>query len=177
MDDKIRKTAMYRRWAYMAVAILAILLMKSGPAFSFADDKGIIYVRSFSMDMEQLEVTQTELATGVGHTTAVMSVKGLYYCYWAMLIGSIAALLSVMGKRWRLRFCVFTIIAAGVYYILLIYYAMQISEDFFATLLPTWTVFLPAVVLEMMVLTLRNIRNYGHYLDEENANEEVNEEG
>ena len=92
MDNKADKKlfqAMYRRWIYMLIAIGASMFLLSHPVFSFKEDQGIIYIRSFSMDKTTFYVTQTELKTGAEHITATMSVKGLYYCNWAMLLGCI----------------------------------------------------------------------------------------
>ena len=61
---------------------------------------------------------------------------------------------------------------AGAYYILLVYYALRIEEDFYATLSPTWIVILPAIVLQLMLLirreTVRTIKA-------EDTNEETEE--
>ena len=54
---------MYRRWAYMAIAIIASYLIAVKPVFSFTSDKGMTYERSFTMDMKQFQVTQTVLGT------------------------------------------------------------------------------------------------------------------
>jgi hypothetical protein len=61
--------------------------------------------------------------------------------------------------------CYLTIAAAAAYYICLIVYALQISGHY-ATLAPTWTAFLPAIVLEAMALLRRNLQVYGHYFDD-----------
>ena len=170
-EDKSRLIAMYRRWAYMAIAVLASFLLTAGPAFSFLEDRGITYVRSFDMTQKTFFAFQTEIGTANQEIVATMSVKGLYYCYLAMLFSSIGALLFLMHPKGRLLMCDIAILAAGIYYVLLVVYALRISDVYFATLAPTWVAFMPAVVLEMMVLTHRNVIKYGHYLDEENAAE------
>lgn len=150
------RKAMYRRWVYMAVAIVAAALLPMKPVFSFQTDKGIIYERSFSMDDRTFYVVQTELDTGKAHLVATMPVKGLRYCYLAMLWGSILCLLCFYPE-WRVWGCVFTAVAAGMYYVLMAYYAVVIAEDYYATLYPNYMAILPAVVLQMMVLTRRNV--------------------
>ena len=112
--------AMYRRWIYMAVAIIAAALMPLKPVFSFQDDKGIIFVRSFSMTETQLVVTQTELETGISHVKNTMSVRGLFYCYLAMLAGSVLTLLCFFNDEWRVWICTFTALVAGLYYVLMV---------------------------------------------------------
>ena len=147
---------MYRRWVYMAIAIVAAALMPLKSVFSFQTDRGIIYERSFSMDDRTFYVVQTELDTGKAHLVATMPVKGLHYCYLAMLYGSILCLLCFYPE-WRVWVCVFTAVAAGMYYVLMAYYAVVIAEDYYATLYPNYMAILPAVVLQMMVLTRRNV--------------------
>ena len=166
-EAKTRKIAMYRRWAYMAIAILAASLLSVSSPLSFLQDEGIIYIRSFEMNQKYFTVLQTELDSGVQEVAETMSVKGLYYCYLVMLLGSIGALLCVMSPQTRLWLCVITIVGAGAYYVLLIYYSIRIADVHFATVGVSWGTFLPAIVLEMMVLTHRNVLKYGHYLDEE----------
>ena len=163
--EKAKIVAMYRRWAYMATAIIASALLTVHPPFSFHSDEGFIYVRSFSMTLQEVIVTQTELKTGIVHDTEHISVIGLYYCYRAMLIGSFLCLLCFIHVRARKVMAYLTIAAAVAYYVLLIIYALQISGHY-ATLAPTWTVFLPAIVLEVMALLVRNLNVYGHYFDD-----------
>lgn len=165
-DNTTLKT-MYRRWAYMAIAILASCLLFLKPVFKFNDDKGIIYVRSFDMDQTHFWVTQTELDTGIEHITAVMSVKWLYRINKAMLWGCIICLLCFWSNRWRFWIALITACIAGAYYVFMAYYAMKIAEDHYATLYPTITAFLPAIVLQMMILVQQNVRREGMYRDEE----------
>ena len=166
-NDSLR--SMYRRWIYMAVAILASALLFTRPVFRFENDKGIIYVRSFEMDKTHFWVTQTELNTGIEHVTAVMSVKWLYRINKAMLWGCIICLLCFWNNGWRFWIALITACIAGAYYLFMAYYAMKISEDHYATLYPTLMAFLPAIVLQMMVLVQQNIRRDGMYRDEEEA--------
>ena len=149
----------FRRWTYMAVAIVAALMLQVKPVFSFQEDKGIIYVRSFTMDQQTFQVTQTEMATGISTVTDTMSVKGFYYCYKAMLWGSILCFLCFFSWKGRIWISFFTAVIAGSYYVLMIYYAVQISDNQFATLYPTWTAILPAIVCQMMLLVRRNVIN------------------
>lgn len=151
--------AMYRRWIYMAIAILAAALLPVKPVFLFQEDKGIIYVRSFSMDQKEFVVTQTEMKTGIEQITATMSVKGLYYCYKVMLWGTILCLLCFYRRRWRIAICTAVTVVAGIYYALMIYYAIRMADLHYATLYPSWTAILPAIVLQMMLMTRQNVIN------------------
>ena len=160
---------MIRRWVYMAIAIVTAALMPTRPVFNFQDDKGIIYVRSFSMDQHTFYVTQTELATGASEVTSTMSVAGLYYCARVLLYLCIACLLCFFSDRWRMWLCIISIVCAGAYYILMMYYAMEITDNFYTTLYPNFMALLPAVVLQMMVLVRQSI---ARTLMERNENEE-----
>jgi len=161
--------AMYRRWLYMILAIVVSALMFKGSVFSFQQDKGILYIRSFAMDQQTFYVIQTDLKTNVEEVVETMSVKGLYYCNWALLTTCIACFLCFFSSRWRMSLCVLAVIFAGAYYIIMIYYAMQITENYFATLTPNLWAVLPAIVLQLMLIVRRNVLR--KKLDE-NENEE-----
>ena len=156
-DTNIDIKAMCRRWLYMVIAIIAAALMPLKPVFSFQDDKGIIYVRSFSMTDKVFWVTQTEMGTGIAHVTNSMSVKGLHYCFLAMLFGSVLSLLCFFNDEWRAWICLLTAVAAGLYYVLMAVYAIRIADNFYATLYPNYMAILPAVVLQMMILTRQSV--------------------
>ena len=153
---KILKEPLFRHFIFVLVAIVAVALLPSKPIFSFQSDKGILYERSFSMDRHQFVVTQTDLATGAEHVTATMSVNGLYYCYLGMLFGSIACLFGFFSRK-GIKICHFVIAVAGVYYGLAIFYALRMTDLHYATLFPTITIILPAIVIQMMLLARRNI--------------------
>ena len=163
---------MYRRWIYMIIAIIASAILPSQKMFSFQDDKGIIYVRSFSMDEKVFYVTQTELATGAEEVTETMSIAGLYYCAKAMLVLCVLCFFCFFSKRGRMVLAVLAAILAGAYYILMIYYAVRITDEHFTTLYPTIMAVLPAIVLQLMLLVRRNV---AHAAMLENINEEKDE--
>ena len=148
---------MYRRWAYMIIAIMASALLFTRPVFSFQEDKGMKYVRSFSMTETNLYVTQTELDSNISQTTAAMSVRGLYYCNQAMLWGAILCFLFFFSNGWRVRIATLTAFVSGAYYVLMVYYALRIEDEQYATLYPNLMAFLPAVVCQMMILTRHNV--------------------
>ena len=148
---------MYRRWLYMIIAIAASALLMLRPVLSFQEDKGIKYVRSFSMDPKTFYVTQTELGTGAEQVTATMSVKGLYYCNWAMLCGCILCFLCFWNDTWRILLAIITAFIAGAYYVFMVYYALRMADNHYATLYPNLMALLPAVVLQMMVFLRQNI--------------------
>ena len=162
---------MLRRWIYMSIAIIAAALLGTRPVFNFQSDTGILYTRSFSMeDQKQFVVTQRELSTGAEEVAAIMSVKGLYYCSKAMLWGSILCLLCFFSYRGRMTLIFVTVAAAGLFYILMIVYAIRMTEQHYATLYPNFAAIWPAIVLQAMLLTRSNmIREKIDEADEETS--------
>ena len=156
--DSLIPPRMLRRWLDMAVAISAAAPLGTRPVFNFQSDTGILYTRSFSMeDQKQFVVTQRELSTGAEEVAAVMSVKGLYYCSKAMLWGSILCLLCFFSYRGRMTLIFVTVAAAGLFYILMIVYAIRMTDQHYATLYPNFAAVLPAIVLQAMLLTRSNM--------------------
>jgi len=155
--DKVELDAMRRRIVYMIIAVAASWAMFLHPVFNFQEDKGIIYVRSFSMDQKTFYVTQTDLKTGASEITATTSVEWLYYCNKAMLWGSILCLLCVFSDRIRMVIAYITTVISGFYYVLIVYYAMKLADLHYTTLYPNYMIILPAIVCAMLILTSRNI--------------------
>ena len=166
---------MLRRWVYMAIAIIAAALLGTRPVFNFQSDTGILYTRSFSMeDQKQFVVTQRELSTGAEEVVEVMSVKGLYYCSKAMLWGSILCLLCFFSYRGRMTLVLFSVATAGLFYILMIVYAYRMTDQHYVTLYPNFAAIWPAIVLQAMLLTRRNIIQEKIDDKEEEEGEEAN---
>ena len=163
--------SMLRRWVYMAIAIIAAALLGTRPVFNFQSDTGILYTRSFSMeDQKQFVVTQRELSTGAEEVAAILSVKGLYYCSKAMLWGSMLCLLCFFSYRGRMTLIFVTVAAAGLFYILMIVYAIRMTDQHYATLYPNFAAIWPAIVLQAMLLTRSNmIREKIDEADEETS--------
>ena len=165
--------SMYRRWAYMVIAILASWFLMTKPVFNFQEDKGILYIRSFSMTQTEFSVTQTDLSNGVPYVTDMMSIKWLYYCNKAMLWGCIACFLCFFSNRWRMLIALITALIAGSYYLVITYYAIQLSDTYYATLYPNLMVVLPAIVCQMMIMVRHNIIRAGIDEDERERSAEV----
>ena len=162
---------MLRRWIYMSIAIIAAALLGTRPVFNFQSDTGMLYTRSFSMeDQKQFVVTQRELSTGAEEVAAILSVKGLYYCSKAMLLGSMLCLLCFFSYRGRMTLIFVTVAAAGLFYILMIVYAIRMTDQHYATLYPNFAAIWPAIVLQAMLLTRSNmIREKIDEADEETS--------
>ena len=160
----------------MAIAIAAAAFLQTRPVLNFNEDKGIIYIRSFSMDQKTFYVTQTTLSDHVPEVTATMSVAGLYWCNEAMLWGAVLCLLCFFSNRWRILIATVTAVIAGLYYVLLVYYAIKMSDNHYATLYPNWMVIWPAIVCQMMVLTRQNVIKQIHDQADEAMEKHPNEE-
>jgi len=166
---------MFRRWAYMAIAVFATVLITAKPIFSFHADKGILYTRSFSMDLKEFKVTQTiletvseeqRLAMPEKEVKETMSVVPLYVLqkilFWSCIV--CIFLIYPAKARWYMTWLIMALVA--VFYVLVIIYSQRISDLHFATLAPTWSAFMPAVVLAMMILLNRNVARFGMYFDD-----------
>ena len=149
----IFKNALFRKWAYMLLAIIASCTMLTHPVCNFLDDKGIIYVRSFSMTQTEFKVTQTELQSNVSYVTDTMPVTGLLYIIIAMIIGSVLCFICFLDDQWRIVLATTTAVIAGFYYIFLIYYILKMTEDYYATVYPNAMAILPAIVSWLMIFT------------------------
>ena len=155
-NEKSILHAMYRRWAYMVIAIFAAAFLQTRPVLGFYEDHGMIYIRSFEMDQTTYYVVQTHMENGSRTIVDTMDVSGLYICNKIMLWGAILCLLCFFNNRWRMRIAIFTAVMCGVYYALVIYYGIQMASEFYATLYPTWMIIWPAIVCQMMIMTHLN---------------------
>ena len=80
-----------------------------------------------------------------------MSVKGLFYGALAILIGCIGCTVFYPLHRLRILISSITAFAAGTYYLIMMYYAIRLSQEFFLILYPNWVALLPVVVLVTML--------------------------
>lgn len=167
--------AMYRRWAYMLIAIGAALFMTTRPVFDFQEDQGIIYMRSFTMDKHFFYVTQTDLTNGAQEVTDVMSVNLLYTWNKALIWLTILCFVCFWSNRWRMWIALITAVVAGSYYFLMIYYAVVMADEHYCTLYPNIMTIFPAIILEMMILVRHNIVSTLVYLDDISGEEIVNQ--
>lgn len=145
---------------YMVAAVIASCLLVSHVPLSFQGDKGIIYMRDYTMGAKTFNVVQTDLETGVKEVTESMSVRSLHYCAWAIVITSIGCLLCVSEPVIRTHLCLTAAILGGIYYLLLVYYAVRITDDYTATTYPNWAAILPFIVIHtMMAVRQETIRS------------------
>lgn len=170
-DNRMRKIAMYRRWAYIAIALFATWMLSVAPPFVFKGDEGIIYDRSYSMNIHEVVRTQViqehakDEVTPYRTTVVVGSVKGLYYMYKIMWWSIIACFLIFYPTKVRWYMSLIVVLEAAAFYVLYFHYILNVSDSD-VTLGPSWMVIFPAVVIVSMVLLNRNIARYGNYFDD-----------
>jgi len=103
------------------------------------------------MTTRTFEVHHIEMATGIDKLMWTMSVKGLFYGALAILIGCIGCTVFYPLHRLRILISSITAFAAGTYYLIMMYYAIRLSQKFFLILYPNWVALLPVVVLVTML--------------------------
>ena len=119
------------------------------------DEPGLENVRTYIMTPSRFEVHHIEMATGMDKLMGAMSVKGLYYGALAILVGCVFCALIYESHHTRILVCSIVAIMSGAYYLIMIFYAIRLSQKFFLILYPNWVALLPAVIL----LTMLFIRN------------------
>lgn len=136
------------------------------PLLSFLSDTGMTYVRSFTMNQHTVEQIQTHLQNGSTELVSSMSVSGLWYCYVALLVCCVLCLLCLVDNRRCLQASALTILVAAVYYVLMLVYILLIVNKFCVTFYPNIGVFMPAIVIQMMILLRHNISDEIYLRDE-----------
>lgn len=155
------------RWIYMLLAFAAAYTMNYFTVLEFQPDKGIIYMRNYEMTQSRFIVTQTELeGEHKTEVVAVVSLKWLNRAKWAIIGATICCMLFFFSNRMRITMSLITISLCILYYVVLIYYAVRITDEEFPTLYPTWAAALPFIVAQMMIFLRKNILEEVRHLDE-----------
>lgn len=163
---------MKKRLVYMFVALVAAVLLNYLPSVSFLSDKGILYNRSYTIDQHLFQVLQTNLQNGLTEVSSVQSIEGLWYCYTALWVSCLLVLLCFFSAPWRLRLATLSIVLAGGYYALFLYYIVGIVGEYFPTPYPHIGIILPAIIIQMMILVRRTILS--DLAEQDEQNEEIN---
>lgn len=148
---KRRVNRQVRKWVRLVLAIVASVFLLNKPVFSFPDEIGLEHVRTHTMTPHRFERHHIEMATGIDKLVGAMSVKGLYYCAIAIFIGCIACVVVYESHQLRIISSTITACFAGVYYLLMFYYAIKLTEKFFLMLYPNFYALLPLIVLICML--------------------------
>ena len=145
--NKNKRHRLLLKWGRLVLAIVSSILLLNKPVFNFIDEKGLENTRTYVMTTRTFEVHHIEMATGIDKLMWTMSVKGLFYGALAILIGCIGCTVFYSLHRLRILICTITAFAAGTYYMIMMYYAIRLSQEFFLILYPNWVALLPVVVL------------------------------
>lgn len=157
--EKRNKKKTYRlllKWGRLLLAIVSSILLLNKPVFNFIDEKGLENTRTYVMTTRTFEVHHIEIATGMDKLMGAMSVKGLFYGALAILLGCIVCTLCYEDLQIRILSASITAFMSGSYYLLMMYYAIRLSQKFFLILYPNLIALLPVVIL----LTMLSIRNH-----------------
>ena len=146
---------MIRKWGRLVLAIVSSILLLSKPVFNFVDEKGLVSVKTYKITPRTFEMHYVNMTTGLDELIGAMSISGLFYGALAILIGCVACALLYESHRLRILSASITAFLAGAYYLLIGYYAIRLSQEFFLILYPNWVALLPLVVLVTMLL-IRN---------------------
>ena len=157
MEDKRKKKTLrfVRKWGRLVLAIVSSVLLLNKPVFSFPDEKGWEHLRTHIMTPHKFERHHIEMATGIDELVGAMSVEGFFYGALAILLGCIACAVLYEAHLMRILASTVTAYMAGAYYLLMIYYALRLSEEFYLMLYPNLIALLPTVIL----ITMLSIRN------------------
>lgn len=158
MDKKKIKKKLHPlfRWGRLVLAIAASILLLNKPVFNAIDEKGLENLRTYKITTRTFEVHHIDYATGLDKLMGTMSLKGLFYGAWAILLGCVVCTLFYGNLQVRILAASITAILAGSYYLLMVYYAIQLSQKFYLIFYPNLIALLPAVILIIMLY----IRNY-----------------
>ena len=149
--NKSKRNRFLLKWGRLVLAIVSSIILLSKPVFNFVDEKGLENTRTYVMTTRTFEVHHIEMATGIDKLMGTMSVKGFFYGALAMLIGSMVCTIFYSFHRFRILISTITAFMAGTYYLLMMYYAIRLSQKFFLILYPNWVAILPVVVLITML--------------------------
>jgi hypothetical protein len=177
MEEKKKKKSYrsLRKWSRLLLAIVASVLLLNKPVFNFVDEKGLENTRTCVMTPTRFELHYIEMATGIDRPMYAMSVKGLYYGAWAILLGCVFCAFFYEIHELRIFSCLITAFIAGAYYLIMIYYAIRLSQKFCIILYPNLIAMLPVAVLLIMLsirnTTVRKLMNAMQAADEAPAHE------
>ena len=148
---KKKKQRLVWKWGRLVLAIVSSVLMLTQPVFNFLDEKGLENFRIYKMTPHRFEVHHIEMATGIDKLMGTMSVDGLFYSALAVLIGCVVCTVFYSSHRLRILFSSITAFLAGAYYLIMVFYAIRLSQTFFLVLYPNWIAILPTVILITML--------------------------
>ncbi len=148
---KNKQLKLVRKWGRLLLAIASAILLLNQPAFSFVDEPGLESNRIFTMTTRTFEMHHIEMATGIDHLIASTSVKGFFYGALIILLACVICTVFYSFHRFRILMSSITAFLAGTYYLIMMYYAIRLSQDFFLILYPNFIALLPSVIIIIML--------------------------
>jgi hypothetical protein len=149
--NKSKRNRLLLKWGRLVLAIVSSIILLNKPVFNFIDEKGIVSVKTYKITTRTFEMHHVDMKTGLDELVGAMSISGLFYGALAILIGCIVCTVFYSLHRFRILICTITAFAAGTYYLIMMYYAIRLSQKFFLILYPNWVALLPVVVLVTML--------------------------
>lgn len=147
-----------RRLVYLILAILCSIMPLISPVFRFAADQGMIYERSYDMTYSHITMLLTENSTGyisVGDSQNIMKMNITLSVF--ILSCVVLFFMNFTYRRYTMWGCYAAVAIGVVYYILLIDCGVRVSDDLCATFTPNWSLFFPALSIELLLLSAQNI--------------------
>ena len=149
--NKNKRNRLLLKWGRLVLAIVSSILLLNKPVFNFIDEKGIVSVKTYKITTRTFEMHFVDMKTGLDELVGAMSISGLFYGALAIMVGCFLCALLYESHRLRILICTITAFAAGTYYLIMMYYAIRLSQEFCLILYPNWVALLPVVVLVTML--------------------------
>ena len=149
--NKNKRHRLLLKWGRLVLAIVSSIILLNKPVFNFIDEKGIISVKTYKITTRTFEMHFVDMKTGLDELVGAMSISGLFYGALAIMVGCFLCALLYESHRIRILICSITAFMAGTYYLIMMYYAIRLSQEFCLILYPNWVALLPAIVLLTML--------------------------
>ena len=149
--NKNKRHRLLLKWGRLVLAIVSSIILLNKPVFNFIDEKGIISVKTYKITTRTFEMHFVDMKTGLDELVGAMSISGLFYGALAIMVGCFLCALLYESHRIRILICSITAFMAGTYYLIMMYYAIRLSQEFCLILYPNWVALLPAIVLVTML--------------------------
>ena len=149
--NKNKRHRLLLKWGRLVLAIVSSIILLNKPVFNFIEEKGIISVRTFKITTRTFEMHYVDMKTGLDELVGAMSISGLFYGALAIMVGCFLCALLYESHRIRILISSITAFMAGTYYLIMMYYAIRLSQEFCLILYPNWVALLPAIVLVTML--------------------------
>lgn len=147
-----------RRLIYLILAILCSIMPLISPVFHFHSDTGMLYERSYKMSYTTVQTILTEHTTGIYNYGDSLSITKLTITLSLLIVCCIIIFgMNFTYRRYTMWACYAAVAIGVIYYIMLIDLGVQISDDLCATFSPNWSLFFPAISMEMLLMVKLNI--------------------